>query len=582
MLILKKYQTHIVLLFLMIAGFWLRFHLACVKNVATDEIATLVTASQMFPKGIIYALVTKNFHAPLYYILLHFWMLLFGDSTMSLRMMPVLFGTLCIPAAYACGKELVSKFAGFSVAILVTVNAFMINYSYFGKFYALLELLGFLSIYFIIRISKNPLKKYFVCLACINACIIYTYVTGFVFVGIQFLIFAGYDFIVQKKQNWRRWLGYAVGVILLTGPVIPMMWMTIRNTQSAIAPGFWWYEYEKEHILTVIMTWFSPAVPIGFTGTNTEIIQRFKGHLGWSVLWNVLPTLLASAVVYVTVRKKKILDLLLLTTCGFLLCEWIAALAGRFAFIPRHTLLVFPALILCIGAGVALFEKRVFAYAVLNTFLFVNMGYLYAFSNMDIPVPPNKVLTLARHLENLQLDKGDKVILPMRGYLLTYFYHPKDVDILSFDLNYTLKTGDRQIISKLYSAQDIDTEQTTVHGKFRRYIDSQQPTEAISNYLRQHILIDLREGNRVILVDNCENKPKPKLKPKSKPRFVIVVEDNQANGKMSDGMFFNALCEKVSADVKAVLKQNKFQITEFIPDSNISVYRPIQGEYLQQ
>ena len=212
MLLLKKYKTHIALLFLIIVGFYLRFHLAYVKNVATDEIATLVTASQMFPQGIIHALVTKNFHAPLYYMLLHFWILLFGDSINSLRMMPVLFGTLCIPVAYACGKELVSKFAGLSVAVLVTANAFMITYSYFGKFYALLELLGFLSVYFMIKISKNPQKKYFVYLACVNACIMYTYVIGFVFVGMQFLVFAGYDFFVNKKQNWRRWLGYGVGV----------------------------------------------------------------------------------------------------------------------------------------------------------------------------------------------------------------------------------------------------------------------------------------------------------------------------------------------------------------------------------
>ncbi len=567
MLILKKYKTHIVLLILMIVGFWLRFHLACVKNIATDEIATLVTSSQTFPTGIIHALVTKNFHAPLYYILLHFWMLLFGDSTISLRTMPVLFGTLCIPVAYACGKELISKFAGFCVAVLVTVNAFMINYSYFGKFYALLELLGFLSVYFIIKISKNPQKKYFVYLAFVNACIMYTYVIGFVFVGIQFLVFAGYDFIVQKKQNWRRWLGYAIGVMLLVGPLIPMMWVTISNTQNAIAPGFWWYEYNKEHIVTVLVTWFSPAVPSFFSGINTEIIQRFEGHLGWSVLWNGLPTLLAGVVMYITIRKKKTLELLLLTACGFLLCEWIAALAGRFAFMPRYTLLVFPALILCIGAGVVLFKRRVFAYMVLGTFLFINIGYLYASSDTALPAP-NKILTLAKHLENLQLDKGDKVILPMRGYLVTYFYHPRNVDIISFDLNYTLKTGDKQIISKLYTAQDIDADQNTAQEKFKRYINSKQPTEAISNYLRQHVLKDLKDENRVILVDNCENKPLFVIS----NQFRFVTTSNQINDQMSDGMLFNALCEKVSDDVKAVLSQNNFQITRLIPDSKISVY----------
>lgn len=593
MLILKKYKTHLILLVLMIIGFWFRFHLASIKGVATDEIATLVTASQTFPQGIIHALVTKNFHAPLYYLLLHFWVVLFGDSITSLRLMPVLFGTLCIPAAYACGKELVSKFAGLCAAFLVTINIFLINYSYFGKFYALLELLGFLSVYFMIKVSKNPQKKYWVGLACVNACIIYTYIIGFVFVGMQFLVFAGYDFFVNNKQNWKRWLGYGVGLFLLTAPLIPIMWVTIKNTQSAVAPGFWWYEYDRGHILTVLMTWFSPAIPIYFTGTSTEIVQRFEGFLGWSVLWNILPTLFAGIVVYVTVRKKKILDLLLLTVLGFLLCELGAALAGRFAFVPRYTLLVFPALILCVGVGVALFEKRLLAYAVLSVFLSVNMGYLYTFLGMDVPVP-NKVLLLAKQLKNLQLGKGDKVILPMRGYLVSYFYHPKEVDLVSFDLNYTLKTKDPQIISKLYSAQDIDDDQPTVQEKFKRYVNSQEPTEAISDYLRQQVLKDVKKENRVILVDNCENKtdnwlviktdleietdPEIETKLKTEKDLETTIENQQENEKMSDGKFFNALCEKVFADVKAVLEQNQFQEAELVPDSNILVYRPLEGK----
>ena len=305
-----------------------------------------------------------------------------------------------------------------------------------------------------------------------------------------------------------------------------------------------------------------------FAGIGTEIIQRFTGPLGWSVLWNVVPTLLAGAIIYVTVRKKRILDLLLLTAFLFLLCEWMAALAGRFAFIPRYTLLVFPAVILCVGAGASLFKKRIYTYAILATFLFVNIAYLYAVPDMDMPTP-HKIVALAQNLENLHLGKGDKVILPMRGYLLTYFYHPKDVGIISFDLNYTLKTGDKQIVSKLYSAQDIDTTQTTAYGKFRRYINSKQPTEAISNYLNQEVLTDVKEGNRVIVIDNCENK-----------RFMVV--SGLSNGTMRDTMLFNALCEKVFADVNVVLKQNKFQITKVIPNCSISIYSPIQGESSQQ
>lgn len=554
---LKKYQTHIVLFCLMVFGFWLRFRLACAEDLATDEIATLVTASQSFPEGIIKALVTKNFHAPLYYFLLHFWILLFGDSAISLRMVPVIFGTLCIPAAYACGKELFSKFAGFSAAILVTINSFMISYSHFGKFYALLELLGFLSVYLIIKISKDPQKKYFAWLSAVNACIIYTYVIGFVFVGMQFLVFAGYDFI-RRKDNLRHWLRYACWMILLTMPIIPMMWMVIKNTQNPIlVKGFWWYEYESEHIINVLMTWFSPAVPFIFA--NTEAVKVLP-EIKWSLILNVLPTALSGIIIYITARKREniILRLLLLTAFGFIFCEWIAALSGRFAFMPRYTLLAFPVIILSAGAGIALFKKSVFSYSVLSVFFVLNIGYFLIFSN--ISRPNNGILPLAELLTTLQFHKGDKIILPMRGYLINYFYNPKDIDLISFDLNYVFKTGDPQILSKMYGAQDVDEEKATAQQKFKRYLNSKEPTEAISNYFTQSILKDFNPDSRIVLANNCQ-------------RNFFAITDK--NGNINNRAFFNAFCSKLTLDINSVLKQNSFRMVSnrYYPFGNILVYK---------
>lgn len=552
MLFLKKYQTQIALLILILVGFFLRFHLACTEDLATDEIATMVTASQQFPKGIINALVTKNFHVPLYYFILHFWIQLFGDSIISLRIITVLLGTLCIPIAYACGKELISEFAGFIVAIMVTINAFMINYSYFGKFYALLEILGFLSVYLIIKIYKNSTRKYFLWLLLVNVCIIYTYVIGFVFVGIQFIVFVAYDFI-RQRHNLKIWISYACLLLLLVTPVVPMMLDIIKNTQNPIAPGFWWYDYRTEDIASVFMTWFSPAVPTRFIGT--EIAQALPVDENWSFGWNVLPTFLAGFLVYVGVRKEKIFAPLMITAVCFLLCEFIATKVGRFAFVPRYTLLVFPAVILATGSGIALLSKRKFSYYVFTVFLLLNMCYgLFPILGLKLYKLRNTILPLEQQLENLQLHKGDKIIIPMRGYLLTYFYHPEDVDIISFDLNYVFKTGNPQILSKIYSEQDVDENQFIGKQKFKRYINSKEPTEAISNYLEQSAVKDLNQDSRIVFVDNC-----------IRPEYPFDLEKEKAKDEMSDKVFFYAFCDKVSSDVKAVLWQNKLQPQTSIP-----------------
>ena len=47
---------------------------------------------------------SRDVHPPLYYILLHYWILLFGNSEVALRLPSVLFSTASIPLFYFFGK----------------------------------------------------------------------------------------------------------------------------------------------------------------------------------------------------------------------------------------------------------------------------------------------------------------------------------------------------------------------------------------------------------------------------------------------------------------------------------------------
>ena len=48
----------------------------------------------------------RNFHAPLYVLLLHYWMQLFGDSEFSVRLPSVLFGVFSVGMLYKVGTLL--------------------------------------------------------------------------------------------------------------------------------------------------------------------------------------------------------------------------------------------------------------------------------------------------------------------------------------------------------------------------------------------------------------------------------------------------------------------------------------------
>jgi len=80
-------------------------------------------------------------HPPLYYLLLHYWMLL-GDSVAHARLLSVLFGILNIVQMMAFGCRLAKERLGMGVGILLTLSPLHIWYSQEVRQYMLLALLA--------------------------------------------------------------------------------------------------------------------------------------------------------------------------------------------------------------------------------------------------------------------------------------------------------------------------------------------------------------------------------------------------------------------------------------------------------
>ena len=68
-------------------------------------------------------------HPPLYYLLLHFWSPLFGDSDASFRILGAILGALAVFPAFGIGRLLGGRRAAMLGALLVAVNPFLVWYS---------------------------------------------------------------------------------------------------------------------------------------------------------------------------------------------------------------------------------------------------------------------------------------------------------------------------------------------------------------------------------------------------------------------------------------------------------------------
>ena len=82
---------------------------------------------------------------PLYYLMLHVWMSVFGSSESSTHGMSVLFGMLTIPVGAWATWSLFGRWAAVIAGVLFAFNPFITAYSQETRMYTLMALLGLLA-----------------------------------------------------------------------------------------------------------------------------------------------------------------------------------------------------------------------------------------------------------------------------------------------------------------------------------------------------------------------------------------------------------------------------------------------------
>lgn len=537
-------HKYLALIVLTIIGFILRIKIG-LPELASDEVATVATASQSFPFGIVDALVTKNFHAPLFYFILHFWMKLFGEDTFTLRLLPILMGTACIPVAYLCGKNLISRFAGILTAVLVTFNFFMISYSHFCKFYAFLQLLGFLSVYFLIKFDSEERKKYIFYLALVNAMIVHTYVLGFLFVMVQIFVYVMYRIFVKKSDNYSFIVRYLLMLGIFVLPVLPMILKVIDNTQSSTFPAFWWYEFDAEHILSLVYSWFSPAVPwLLHNGAKTEAtLTYYDNSVFCLIVFNIVPLVVMTIGLINVMKKKDLSACLFYSALIFIVAELVGAVLGKSAFCARFTTVCFPSIILAVVSGLIGFRDKRIPAGLVFICVYASVVFMLTpvYSRFNTGV--SEIFKMTEILNYLKLKSGDCIIIPFRGYYLQKYYDVSDINFISFDINYAFKTGDKKVIDAIFDSDDKQT-----------YIEAKEPSKATENYIGKQCITKLGDENKVYFIV-----------------FRTYAGDNlQQYIDYDNKDVYKLLATRLNYDIETILKRN-FKLNRNIEYQNFII-----------
>ena len=147
----------IALLLILVLAASLRFYRLDAQSLWADEGNSVSLSGRDLP--LITAGAAHDIHPPLYYYLLHFWMLVFGNSEFAVRALSALLGIVLVYLTYLLGRQLSNYWLGLVAAFLSAISPFQVYYSQEARMYILLATLSALSVYSFIRFLEAEALK---------------------------------------------------------------------------------------------------------------------------------------------------------------------------------------------------------------------------------------------------------------------------------------------------------------------------------------------------------------------------------------------------------------------------------------
>ncbi len=170
---------------------------------------------------------------PLYFLLLHYWVILFGYSETALRSMSLVFGIVTIPMIYIVATELFTPLTGLLSALILSLSRFHVYFSQEARSYSLIGLLTLVSFYFLIKLIKADSTKLDVAgYILINSLLLYTHSASVFIVIAQNCIWLVLKIFERIPISYPRWILYQILPFVFFSP-----WLVIELHQFQYLQG---------------------------------------------------------------------------------------------------------------------------------------------------------------------------------------------------------------------------------------------------------------------------------------------------------------------------------------------------------
>lgn len=309
-----------------------------------DEAVQAITAQKSF--SYIFEELRGDFHPPLYHILMHFWVRVFGSSEISLRMPSVLCGVGTILVVWEIGKLSRLSYLRKVAALFLATAPYHIYYSQEARMYSMGAFLTSLSMFYFLRlVKKRDVREDLDFFLYLWTTVLALYTDYFAVLAFLAQIFT---FLIFLKKDFRQ---IALKVFLLYLPVFFIFGVQLKTGLEATRNLPNW--------TNLINLNFLKALPLTFVKFSIGRITFFNQKLYTLIALGILGFFGGIGVygVYKNYKKDKDFKIILLWFLVPVLGAWIASLVVP-NYQPFRLLLILPAFYLLLTYGILAISKR--------------------------------------------------------------------------------------------------------------------------------------------------------------------------------------------------------------------------------
>jgi uncharacterized membrane protein len=305
---LRFHASRFTLLTILLLASFLRFYRLDAQSFWNDEGNSARIAERTV--RLIVEGAAGDIHPPGYYLLLHAWRTVCGQSEFALRAFSAFAGVLTVAFVYAWGCRLFGAVTGLLAGFLAAVSPLAVYYSQEARMYALLGMLSVASTYQVCKWTSRQVGKFASSQSLIpdpQSLVTYTLLVtlglytqyAFVFVLLVHNVVFGLWWLLNNR-HWRRlavWVSAQAAIVVLYLPWLPVALRATGWPSAEMTVGLGRALLDVLRVLAVGITLPLERATLALVGSGVLLLVGLwprKG--GWfSVLVAALYLLLAIA-----------------------------------------------------------------------------------------------------------------------------------------------------------------------------------------------------------------------------------------------------------------------------------------------